>query len=195
MTLQQGSLLAYPTETVFGLGGDPWNAQVWSVLWQLKGRPADRTAGILLIPDPGWLDRLAMPLSGHGRRLVERYWPGPLTLVLPARSGVTPPVASVDGSVAVRWSPAPTVQALMQLWQRPLISTSANRSGAPPARCADDLVQAGLGDVPTLRERAGDLAWQQPSTIVRLEGERVTVLRPGAVDVTEMVEMAGGGER
>jgi L-threonylcarbamoyladenylate synthase len=127
--LRRGDIVAYPTETFYGLGVDALDELALARLRQLKGRD-DKTISVL-VDGVEMLERLCLP-PPRARELMRRHWPGALTLVLPAREGVPPALVS-DGCIAVRHSSHPTAQALVAGLGNPLTTTSANRAGEPPA--------------------------------------------------------------
>lgn len=130
--LTTGKIIAFPTETIWGLGVDPNNEQALQHLLTLKGR--DQNKGmILLVPHPSQLDGMAKVNHGRAPELMASFWPGPLTLVLPTLAHLSPQVTGDRQKVAVRHSPGQVVQQLFSLWPHPLVATSANPSGQPPA--------------------------------------------------------------
>jgi len=159
-----GGVVCYPTETVYGIGGRAADSGAASRIAELKQR--DLQPLIVLV------DRVPEGLPPLALELAQRFWPGPLTLVVPPIEGVAPEVLGPGGTLALRWSPHPVVAELVRR-VGPITSTSANRTGEPPltdGRCtlAVDFVL----DV-------GPLAPAQPSTIVDVQ--RRQVLRPGAI--------------
>jgi L-threonylcarbamoyladenylate synthase len=199
--LRSGGLLAYPTETVWGLAADASSEAALARLQRWKGRSeADPIA--LLVEAAGDLPGLGLEVGRAAKRLAALFWPGPLTLVLPCRGHFARGLARADGAVGVRCSSHPLAAALARRLRServgPVTATSLNRSGAPPARtraeaealCGGEPDQPRLLDVKGA-ESGGDAA----STVVDLSGARPAVLRWGAVtaDVLEPVlaELAG----
>jgi L-threonylcarbamoyladenylate synthase len=182
---EQG-LVAYPTETVWGLGADARSDAALSRLRAWKGRSDDAPVAIL-VDEPARLEGLGFALGTGARRLAGAFWPGPLTLVLPCRGRFARGVARVDGAVGVRCSPHPVAAALARRCARagvgPLTATSLNRSGAPAARTRDDARALCGGDGPEapLLLAIGEAGGGAPSTVLDLTGERPAVLRWGAV--------------
>lgn len=178
--LDAGGVVAHPTSTVYGLGGRP-RPQVDARIAAIKGRPpgplirlaASRDALIETLPGARWTDA--------ARRLADAFWPGPLTLVLE------------DGSdtVAVRVDPHPVVRRLLDRAGGLLTSTSLNVTGRSPARTGGEVravlseVGSGAGTVGWLD--AGDLAGSTPSTLVRVVGDAVEILREGAVPAADVI--------
>ncbi|MGN7613804.1 L-threonylcarbamoyladenylate synthase [Magnetococcales bacterium HHB-1] len=192
--LQQGGIIAYPTETIYGFGVDAFNRSALRALRDLKGR-AQAKGFILLLPSLKTLPMVAtQPYSKMARRLMQQFWPGPLTLVLPARA--TLPLLLTEGGlnrsqrwVAVRLMASPAVKRLGKLWPKPLVSTSANRQGEPPRHGEGDIRRlAGRRVAEVLRESAGhrrllhDQSQSLPSTVVRVSHKNeITILREGAI--------------
>ena len=133
MVLRAGGVVAYPTESVFGLGCDPWNRAAVVRVFAAKRRPPHKRC-ILIAAEVRQLDSLvdvdAPPFAGFA----SRYWPGPVTLVAPARNRVPPWLVDADGTLATRVTSHPVARDLCAAFRGPLISTSANRSGGAPAR-------------------------------------------------------------
>ena len=177
--LGRGGVIAYPTETLYGLGADPWNDAAVHRIFELKGRSPDKPLPLLLpTGDP---ERFGIQLTPLARRLGDRYWPGPVTLIVPA-TGFPSIVTAGTDTVAVRRSPLPFVEALLGHWSRPLVTTSANLSDQPSAVRGAEVLRAfprGLDcivDGGTLTGRAG-------STIVDCTGDQPRVVRQGDVTI------------
>jgi L-threonylcarbamoyladenylate synthase len=199
--LKSGGLIAYPTETVWGLGADASSEPAVARLLRWKGR-GDADPIAILVEAVGDLPPLGLELGRAAKRLAALFWPGPLTLVLPCRAHFARGLARADGAVGVRCSSHPLAAALARRLRServgPITATSFNRSGAPAARSRAE-AEAACGrepDEPRLldvkgAESGGDAA----STVVDLAGARPAVLRWGAItaDVLEPVlaELAG----
>ncbi len=188
--LEAGGLLGYPTESVYGLGAAATNEGVAAVR-AIKGREAEKPF-ILLVPSGSDEALKGLERNEDARSLAAKFWPGPLTLVLADRESRFPEgVRSGRGGVAVRVSSDPFVAALQAVFNAPLLSTSANRSGGVPAYAAQDLQ--------TLAGRPGsDRLWivdggirnsNLPSTIVDLTGARPTVVRRGLVTTSDLARV------
>ena len=187
-----GGLLAYPTETVWGLGTDARCDLAVAALRDFKGRRAEAPISVL-VTGADALAELGFAPDAAARRAVSAFWPGPLTLVLACRGGFAAGVARADGAVGVRCSPHPVAAALAAACREagvgPLTSTSCNRSGAPAAR---DRVAAravcGRGVALVAGEDAGG---GTPSTVVDFTGSRPRVLRWGGVSEAELAPCVG----
>jgi L-threonylcarbamoyladenylate synthase len=174
--LGRGEIVAFPTETFYALGVDGLDELALARLRALKGR--GEKAISLLVDGPAMIDRLCAEVPPRAAALMRRHWPGALTLALPARPGL-PPALVADGFVAVRHSPNPIAQALVSGLGRPITATSANRAGEPPATTAEAVDEAFGGRCRILD--GGPTPGGAPSTLARVRGEVVELLRPGAV--------------
>ncbi|HJU64533.1 MAG TPA: L-threonylcarbamoyladenylate synthase [Gemmatimonadaceae bacterium] len=181
--LRAGQVLAYPTETVYGFGGSA-DHQAVETLVRLKGRPPGKPF-LLLIASSTMVTRLDLRLTGYAAQLAARFWPGPITLVLPGGEGRIPDrLRGPEGGVAVRWTSHPALARLLLAYGDPITSTSANRPGVPPAMSAGEVAEQwsdamGRGILRVLD--GGRLTPSEPSTVVDCTGRRPRVIRPGAI--------------
>jgi len=172
-------VVAYPTETFYGLGVNAFDEAALARLRVLKGRDAGKPISVL-IDGPAMLDRLCVNISPLARRLMAEHWPGPLTLALAARRGLPKDLVS-DGCVAVRHSPHPTAQALVVAFGGPVTTTSANLSGEPALTRPEAVEELFQGRCRVLY--GGTTKGGAPSTLARVRGERIEILRPGAIQL------------
>ena len=141
--LRGGGVIVFPTDTLYGLAADARNPRAVEAVVRVKGRaPAEPLP--LVAADAGQVEREAAVMSPLARRLARRFWPGPLTLVVAARTSLAPAVTAGTGTVAIRVPDHIVARRLAELAGVPLTSTSANRSGFPPAATAAEAA-AGLG--------------------------------------------------
>lgn len=182
--LNAGELVVYPTETFYAVGADPFSNAALDRLFAVKGRAAARLVA-LIAGDRDSAFSLASEIPPAARRLADLFWPGPLTLILPARSGLPAPISGPDLRVAVRVSPHPIARALTRALGRPITATSANRSGEPPARTLAE-ARAALGDKVKVFLEGGTLTAAAPSTIVSVTSDEWTVVRAGAIEEREL---------
>ena len=177
--LEQGGIVACPTETWLGLLADARNHGAIERVAELKGRPADMPIALLL-PDAQAVTEVASSLSGEAKALMQAYWPGPLTILLAARSGLSPRLTR-DGKVGVR-VPGPSPAAdLVRAFGRPVTATSANLSGEPPLCSAEELpprIAEGLGGVVPGVSPGG-----APSTLIDTTTSPMRILRAGAIEI------------
>lgn len=187
--LRAGGLVAFPTETVYGLGGDARDGRAVAAIFAAKGRPAFNPL-IVHLPDLAAAQRIAQ-FDARAMALAERFWPGPLTLVLPLRdgAGISPLVTAGLPTVALRVPAHPVAQGLLRAFGGPLAAPSANPSGkVSPTRA--DHVLAGLSGRIAAVVDGGACAVGVESTILGLDGQPA-LLRPGGVTV-EALEAALG---
>jgi L-threonylcarbamoyladenylate synthase len=177
--LRRGGLVAYPTETLYGLGVLAADGAAVARLAEAKGRP-DGKPMPLLAADLAQLDGVAL-LDPLARRLAQAFWPGPLTLVLPAAPGLPPAIVGGGATVGVRLTSNPVAAALSLAAGGALVATSANLAGAPPVARAADLDPALVARLDLVLD-AGPTPGGPPSTVVAVAGGRLTLLRAGAVD-------------
>ncbi|RME42710.1 MAG: threonylcarbamoyl-AMP synthase [Deltaproteobacteria bacterium] len=186
--VRQGGIVAFPTETFYGLAADPFQEGAVERVFRLKGRPEGKPL-LLVIADLGVLSRVVREVPPAGWRLIDAFWPGPLTLVMPAAPGLSPQVTAGRGSVGVRMSAHPLAQSLAARCGGAITATSANRSGAPPLSDPDAVRQA----FPTLfLLDGGPLAGGSPSTLLDLTRDPPRFLRPGAVPAEKIFRYLQG---
>lgn len=173
--LRAGGILAYPTETVYGLGVDPHRADAVQALHDLKGRPEGQPM-LLIISDAAQLADLAAAAPPMAAAFMEEFWPGPLSLLLPAAPGLPAPLVGPGERVCVRCPSHAIARQLCAVFGGAVVSTSANRSGEAPALSLEALDMEGIAAAVD----GGTLAPQAPSTVYDPETNRV--LRPGPVD-------------
>lgn len=179
LVVQRGGIVALPTETLYGLGADPRDPAAVARLFDVKRRPEGKGVPIL-IADLAAVALLAASFPQAARRLAERHWPGPLTLVLPARAGLPEGVAP-DG-VALRWSSCAVASALARAAGGAVTATSANRSGDPVPPLDPRRVLDSLGAEIDLLLDAGPLPPSLASTVVDARTDPPTLLRRGPID-------------
>ena len=191
--LRSGGLLAYPTETVYGLGSRPDTLQV-QALAALKGRAAGKPF-LLIVSSREMAEAQGLAFNESARAMARAFWPGPLTLVLPGGGGRLPDLLrGPEGGIAVRWTSHPLIVNLVAELGEPLTSTSANIPGSPPAPGAEAVVRD-FRDAVTSGQLmvldGGVLGNRPPSTVVDCTGPLPRVIRQGAVSVAELRAGAG----
>ncbi|MFK7694818.1 L-threonylcarbamoyladenylate synthase [Paenibacillus sp. HJGM_3] len=185
--LAAGETVAFPTETVYGLGADATNTAAVEAVFRAKGRPSDNPL-IVHIADWTELDGLVAEegFSDTARLLMARFWPGPLTLVLPARPGaVSPRVTAGLATVAVRMPAHPVARALIRAAGCPVAAPSANRSGRPSPTLAAHVHEDLDGRIAGLVD-GGPTGVGLESTVVEVVGDQVHILRPGGVTAGQL---------
>jgi L-threonylcarbamoyladenylate synthase len=187
--LNAGELVAFPTETVYGLGADARNPSAVARIFAAKGRPASHPLIVhvsSLAAARAWIAEL----PDVARRLADTFWPGPLTIVLPKAGDVPAGVTGGQPTIALRAPAHPVARALLAAFGAGIAAPSANRYGRiSPTRAAD--VHEELGDRVALVLDGGDCEVGLESTIVACLGNRVTLLRPGAVSRSQLADVVG----
>jgi L-threonylcarbamoyladenylate synthase len=179
--LTQGGLVAFPTETFYGLGASALDEAAAEKVFRVKGRPPDKPL-LVLVGSLAMAGGLVAEWPALAARLAARYWPGPLTLVLRARPTVPSVLTAGTGTLGVRLSGHPVARALVMAAGVPITAPSANPHGAPPPRTAAEVVR-GLGAGIALVLDAGATAGGPPSTVLDVTSSPPRVLRPGAIDL------------
>jgi L-threonylcarbamoyladenylate synthase len=188
--LNARGVLAYPTETVYGFGGGVDRESVNNLI-ALKGRPANKPF-LLIVASSDMITRLGLHLTSYASQLAARFWPGPLTLVLPGgEKRISEQLRGPEGGIAVRWTPHRGLARLVQAYGEPITSTSANRPGVPPATNAQEIIdqwgEAVMRGTLHLLD-GGQLSESPPSTVVDCTGRRPRVIRPGAISAATLRE-------
>ncbi len=176
--LRDGGLVVFPTETVYGLGGDGTNAEAAHKIYAAKGRPSDNPL-IIHIAYPEDAARYA-EVNETYFRLAKAFMPGPLTVILPKKDNI--PTSTTGGldTVAVRCPSHPVAHRLIELCGFPIAAPSANLSGKPSPTCASHVADDMMGRVDMILD-GGDCEIGLESTIVKIDGTRLTLLRPGGI--------------
>jgi L-threonylcarbamoyladenylate synthase len=188
--LRAGRLVAFPTETVYGLGGDATDDRAVAAIFEAKGRPRFNPL-ISHVPDLDAAARIAV-LDDRALRLAQAFWPGPLTLVLPRRTDAPVSLLATAGldTVAVRVPAHPVAQRLLRAAGRPIAAPSANRSGRVSPTAAEH-VRTELGDRVALVIDGGPCHVGLESTVLDVSGAVPALLRPGAVTREALEPLAG----
>ena len=181
--IRAGRLVAFPTETVYGLGANALDTAACAAIFAAKGRPADNPL-IVHIADMGMLYTLTEP-TPLALKLIETFWPGPLTLVLPQKPIVPPIVSAGLPTLALRWPSMPLASALIQAAKRPIAAPSANLSGRASPTTAQHVYRDLAGKVPLILD-GGPVEIGLESTVVDACGEAPVILRPGRIGEAEL---------
>ncbi len=181
--IRAGGVVAIPTDTLYGLAADPFSLDGVGRVFAVKGRDAERALP-LIASDVAQIEAQIGPLSRLGARLAERFWPGPLTLLMPAPRALARNVGGGTGRVGVRVPAHEIARAICRAAGGPITATSANVSGEPATADPDD-VERTLGDRLDLLIDVGRTPGGQPSTIVDLAGEP-RLVRAGAIPWEEI---------
>ena len=176
--LRGGGLVAFPTETVYGLGADASNPKAIERLNRVKGRPPEKPYSLHLssVSQLRTVVPLVPPIA---ERLIERFWPGPLTIVMPGKDGKT---------VGVRVPDHPIAQAFLSACGVPVVAPSANRSGSPPPTDANEVLAALDGAIDFVLD-GGPTKFGRESTVVEIVGARLEIRREGAISKDEILSV------
>lgn len=187
--LRAGGVVAFPTETVYGLGADAENDEAVRRVFTIKGRPLGHPV-IVHLAGAAQLDAWTRDVPPAARSLTERFWPGPLTLVLPRSARASDLITGGQDTVAVRAPSHPIAHEILQRFGGGIIAPSANRFGGVSATHAEH-VAADLGDAVDLIVDGGPAAIGIESTILDLAHGAPTILRPGGITREQLVEALG----
>ena len=187
--LKRGHAIVFPTETLYGLGADALNEAAVEEVFQLKGRDRSNPFPVL-VADQEMLHTLVAEIPTTAQRLMDRYWPGPLTLVLPGRRNIPKPLCNPLGGVAVRISSQAIATLLVKGLGRPLTATSANPSGKEPARTLQVAKNYFANRVDVFVD-GGTLTSKSGSTVVEVKEDSVKVIREGEISAFEILQVLG----
>lgn len=187
--LHAGGLVVFPTDTVYGIAVDPLNAEAVASVYRIKGRDAGKPLQVILATASQLAD-IAEDVPAEAWRLAERFFPGGITLVLKKAKSVPDMVVAGGGTVGVRVPDHPVCQDLVRAFGRPIAATSANRSGGPSPRTAQEAA-AQVGDDVTIVLDAGPCPLGMDSTVIDCSTDKPRILRIGAVPVAEIERFLG----
>jgi L-threonylcarbamoyladenylate synthase len=172
--LRAGQLIAYPTETVYGLGVDPKNETALNLLYEAKGRDIQKKL-ILIIASYKQLSEYVEDVSEAGKKLIETFWPGPLSLLFSPRSGLSDQLLGPTHKICIRQTSHRVASAICDSFGGAIVSTSANISGMEPAKTAPEVNVPGIA----VCIDGGELGHSVPSTIYDIENQ--TIVREGTI--------------
>lgn len=187
--LMRGHVIVFPTETLYGLGADALNEAAVEKVYQLKGRDPLNPIPVL-VADQEMLHALVAVIPSTARKLMDRYWPGPLTLVLPGRKNIPKLLFNPAGRVGVRISSQPIAMLLINRLGRPLTATSANPSGKEPARTVEEAKSYFAGEVEVFVD-GGTLTSKRGSTVVEALEDSVRIIREGEIGRSALQQFLG----
>ena len=181
--LLHNKVFAFPTETFYGLGGNAFFKEVADRVYNIKERP--RNKPLLVLTTPEWLPSLCLWNDSRIDDLMDEFWPGPLTLILPVNCEFPKELQNSDGTLAVRCSSSPVVQKLIELGGFPIIGTSANLTGMPACSTATKVYKQLYKKIDLIID-GGELVEKLASTILDCQNEKFKVLRHGAIKLAEI---------
>jgi len=174
-------VIAYPTDTFYGLGADPRDPEAVRRLFAIKGREAGQPI-LLLLHDRSEVAAWASAVTPSAERLMDRFWPGPLTLVFPAAPHVLPELTGGGGTIGLRVPGNELTRELLRHLGRALTGTSANRSGGRDPRTVEEVMRE-VGDRVDLILDGGGTTGDRPSTVVDVTVEPPRIIRQGILDI------------
>ncbi len=187
--LRQGGLVAFPTETVYGLGASAYQAAALRKIYQAKGRPSDNPL-ILHIADFAMLGELAATIPANAKMITEAFWPGPLTVIVPRSNNVLDEVTGGLDTVAVRFPSSHIAQQLIRAAKVPIAAPSANRSGRPSPTSAAAVIEDLDGKIDMILD-GGDCEIGVESTVVDCTTTVPVILRPGGITYEMLAVLVG----
>jgi L-threonylcarbamoyladenylate synthase len=187
--LKRGEVIVFPTETLYGLGADALSFSAVEKVFQLKGRDPNNPFPVL-VADRAMLDSLVADITPLGELLMTTFWPGPLTLILPARADIPRPLVNRQGGIGVRLSSHPVATELVQLLGHPLTATSANPSGQPAAHAVAEAKKY-FAERISVYVDGGELGSPTGSTVAAIEKDKLKIIRAGEIS-REALEYAVG---
>lgn len=182
--IREGGLVAFPTETVYGLAADVFNEQAVARVFEVKGRPANNPLPVQIASRDD-LPRLVSEVPGIAERLMDEFWPGPLTLVLRASHEVPEVVTAGTGKIGIRTPDHPVALALIRAAGTPVVAPSANTSGQPPPTTAEEVLKYLDGKVELILD-AGPTRLKVASTVVDVTESPRRILRLGSISEEEL---------
>jgi len=187
--VRAGGLVIFPTETVYGLAADALNSDAVRLVFEAKGRPENQPLPVQ-IADVDQLKMVAARVPGEAEALIERYFPGPLTIILP-RSAILPEIVTAGRpTVGVRMPDHPVALALIRAFGGPIIATSANASGQPEPTTAEEAMR-NLGHFVKAAIESGPARLGLHSTVVDMTVSPPRIIRTGAVSIEELQALLG----
>jgi L-threonylcarbamoyladenylate synthase len=187
----QGGVVSFPTETFYGLAVDPLNERALQKIFQIKGREESRPL-LLLIGDRTWVPGIARKISPLAERLMEKFWPGPLTLVLGALPHLPALITANTGKVGLRVSSHPVARALALAAGRAITGTSANLSGRPSLLSAQEVFRALGRNLDAILD-GGNTVGGLGSTVLDVSGVLPRIIREGVISREELSPFIGKG--
>ena len=185
--LRNGGVVALPTDTLYGLGADVFSQSAVEAIFAIKERPSGLALPVL-VDDWDQLEKVAGNIPNAARALAERFWPGPLTLVVKKAAQVSDRVTAGAPTVAVRMPDHPVPRAIARLLGGPITGTSANISGRPDPRDLDEL-RAQIGHKVDYVVTVGPPPVGAASTIVDITGETPALIREGAIPFDDIIQL------
>ena len=183
--IKEGKLIIFPTDTVYGIGTNAYNEEACKKIYEIKGRPSCKPL-IILISDTSMIEDLVENISPKEQKIIEKFWPGPLTIKFKKRKGILPDIISAgDEYVRIRLIKNGLIYKIIEKAEVPVVAPSANISGHPTGIKIDNIIKELGGKVDYILD-CGDYKSDEPSTIVQVEDEKVVVIREGKIKREEL---------
>jgi L-threonylcarbamoyladenylate synthase len=182
--IERGAVVAFRTDTFYGLGADPFNRDALEAIKKLKGREAGKPI-LVVVSDAAQAERFLAEKSDIFNYVCAKHWPGPLTVVVRAAAGVPDELTAGTGTIGVRLPDDESVRVFVRVCGGALTATSANLSGEPPARTAEDVARSFPKGLDLIID-GGEARGGQPSTVLDLSKERPRLIREGALSKLEL---------
>ncbi len=186
LVFASSGIIAYPTETFYGLCVNPFDLIAIKKLFALKGRPPEKPI-TLIVRDRSMLDRVASGITPLAERLMERFWPGPLTIIFNASPDVPKELTGGTGTLGVRISSNPVATRLSSLLDSPITATSANPADKDAPVAPQDVIGYFDGEIDILID-GGRLAGKRGSTIVDARGDNLVIVREGEISAESLMD-------
>lgn len=185
--IRRGELVAFPTETVYGLGADAFNMEAVARIYEVKGRPENNPLPVQVARKED-IQKVAFEIPEIALRLVDKYFPGPLTLVLRASPNLPYLVTAGTGKVGIRIPNHPVAQKLIKASGTPIVAPSANISGEPPPTSADEVLAYLDGRINILLD-AGHTILKESSTVIDMTKTPPKIIREGSIRAKELADI------
>ncbi len=183
--IKEGKLIIFPTDTVYGIGTNAYNEEACKKIYEIKGRPSCKPL-IILISDISMIEDLVENISPTEQKIIEKFWPGPLTMKFKKRKGILPDIISAgDEYVRIRLIKNGLIYKIIEKAEVPVVAPSANISGHPTGIKIDNIIKELGGKVDYILD-CGDYKSDEPSTIVQVEDEKIVVIREGKIKREEL---------
>ncbi len=183
--LKKNKVGAIPTETFYGLSANPFSEKALKRLISLKKRPKNKPI-LLLISQVEQIYSLVKEIPPIAEKLIEKFWPGPLTIVFPAKKGLSKLLTANTNTIGIRLSSSPVVRSIVEAFGNPITGTSANISNNPPCKTPEEVISQ--FDSLDFFLDAGPLKISLPSTVVSVVDNNVSLIRLGAVSFEEILK-------
>jgi L-threonylcarbamoyladenylate synthase len=182
--LERGEVIVFPTETFYGLGADALNRDAVESVAALKGRNPDSPIAVI-VADREMLDQVVSDVPALAKKLIDGFWPGPLTLILPAKPDLPVPLLNRDGKIGVRVSSHPIATRLTRELGRPITATSANPTGKEPSRTIQEARSYFAGGIEIFLD-GGMLTGKTSSTVAEVIEGNLRIIREGEISAQEL---------